>query len=142
MAVFIILFISALMITIEAMRLSDLEMITNHIEDLEAYYCAEAGAEYGIWWSRGSGLSITRQRQRGPRTLACTNGGSITNTGWTFTTTYQTQRGDPNINLFNKIHILAIGNTDAFTRRVEVQVHRPSYGGRRRIRQIRRWRDL
>ena len=144
MAMFIIFFIAVLMITIEVMRLSDLETITNHIEDMQAYYCAEAGVEYGIWWTRGVAWPpITIYTSAGPVTLTCVKSpGGFESTGWTYSTSLYTSKADSNANLYNLIHITGTGQTDRFTRRVRAHVHRTAYGGTRRYREIRRWRDL
>ncbi len=150
MAVFIIFFAGALMITLEMMRLSDLEIISNQIEDMEAYYCAESGLEYNIWRIRAFPLFFPpRFNARYSNTFpqaACTSGAPVT-TGWKYQVSMSTYKADTNANVrfYHYIDIISTGTTDAYTRRVRAQVRRIWSGfaiNDYRYIQIRRWREL
>ena len=48
-ALFLIFLIAVLMISLSMLHRSDLEIVSNQIDDLAAYYCAEAGIERTIY---------------------------------------------------------------------------------------------
>ncbi|HOX28360.1 MAG TPA: hypothetical protein PLQ76_04305 [bacterium] len=149
MAVFIVIFIAALMITVEIMRLSDLEMVTNQIEEMQAYYCAESCVEYSIWQTR---LNINSPATNFSQTVnfpsmncvLCVGGCSVT-TGWTCSATVQNAKADSNplFTYYNILYITGTGQTTHFTKQVRADVRRvilstttPNY------QQILRWREL
>lgn len=162
MALFLMLFISALMITVELLRLSDLEIITNQVEDMQAYYCAEAGIEYMIWRSRTfqaitppwPSTTAAKDNVQWPGPLAggafsCTDNGTVT-TGWRFIIYYSNYKADPALgNWYHYFSVTSTGTTGVagaagvFTRRVSAEIRRPilpilyvTY------QQVRRWREL
>lgn len=143
MAIFLVFFISVLMISLELLRLSDLEVITNHIKDMEAYYCAEAGIEYYIYRSRRPGFfpaanAATAINEAAPS--AC-----ITGSTRTYQVYFTTTKADPNIRFYHKIHITSTGTTSGYSRRVHANMRRnwiaPSVGSTDFI-QINDWREL
>lgn len=157
MALFLVFFISALMITVELLRLSDLETITNQVEDMQAYYCAEAGIEYAIWLSRYSqqgpaaawwpstGAAVVNQTL-GP--FSCTDNGTVT-TGWRFTISVSNKKADPAIGYYHYFSVTSTGTTGVagaagvFTRRVRADIRRPILPTLyETYQQIRRWREL
>jgi hypothetical protein len=162
LAIFLMFFISALMITVEMLRLSDTEDITNQIEDMQAYYCAEAGIEFTIWRSRNSqfnaaaawypSVSALANTTTGP--FACTDNGGVpgwwVNTGWTFTITVQNSKPDPARGYYHYYSVTSSGATGTFTRRVRADIRRPESPENncepgvdcRSYQQIRRWREL
>lgn len=150
MAVFIVFFAGALMITLEMMRLSDLEIISNQIEDMEAHYCAESGLEFNIWRIRAFPLFFP-PRANAPYSntfpsAACTSGAPV-NTGWTYQVQMSTYKADTdaNVRFYHYIDIISTGSTDAYTRRVRVQARRIWFGfalSDYRFLQLRRWREL
>ena len=150
MAIFIIFFASALMITLEVLRLSDLEIISNQIEDMEAYYCAESGLEANIWRIRTFPLFFPPRFNAAYNntfaSAACTSGAPV-NTGWTYQVSMRTYKADPHVDVrfYHYIDIISTGTTDAYSRRVRVQARRIWRGKNihsYRFLQIRRWREL
>ena len=159
MAVFLVFFISVLMITIEMMRLSDLEIITNHIEDMQAYYCAEAGIEYQIRKIRND----KAQPATAAPGVACPtnpwpardcilgNVGNGENPGWWFKFEDRSEKADPNYIYCNYEYITSIGCKGAFVagvcsgtfaRSVRAVVKRTNQSKDLRYIQIIRWREL
>jgi len=149
MAMFLAFFISALFICIELLRLSDLEDITNQIEDMQAYYCAEAGIEYAIWKSRYSQyrsicppaagafwpatnaeVTVTENWTGEGGVAGCTDNGAFTSQG-SFTIVVQTKKADPNYGYYHYFYVTSTGRNKkasdpgAFTRRVRAQIRRP-----------------
>jgi len=150
MALFLVIFISILMITVELMRLSDLESVTNMIKDMEASYCAEAAIEYGLYTSRNNpawpSTAAAVDVTLGP--VDCAPGGPPPasnidiDTGWTFTLRVQNDKADPNFPLYNYVYFTGKGITDVFTRRIRAEIRRTNQSTTPRYYQIRRWQDL
>ncbi|HOY62079.1 MAG: hypothetical protein BWY28_02890 [bacterium ADurb.Bin236] len=153
MTMFIIFFLAALMITVEMLRLSDLEDVTNQIEDMQAYYCAEAGIEYFLNLHRFNNnvpplnfaADVTLPQ------LPCTSGGGFGNSTWTYQVRYYNSKackrdlnanGSPDSPYYNLLHVISTGRTTRFTRRVRADIHRPSEGAYIDSVEIRRWREL
>ena len=151
MAIFLVFFISALMITLEIMRRSDLEIVANQIRDLEAYYCAESGIEQF--------MNVLRTD---PTTLSFsaydTDDGSG---GWdpcienkSKGVEYKSDRylkifadnakADPNYTYYHYITITSSGKSKDYTRRVKITFRRPQYsvGNNLTHQFITRWREL
>ena len=116
MAVFLVFFISILMITLELMRLSDIEIVTNHIENMQAYYCAEAGIEYEIRGIRNAAADppVAPGCSSSTVQLDCSLNKGTINTGWTFKMTDISRRGDPNYSYCNYDYIQSLGCKGAF----------------------------
>ncbi len=150
MALFLVFFISILMITIELMRLSDLESVTNMIKDMEASYCAEAAIEYGLYTSRNNpawpSIVLPVDMTLGP--VDCAPGAPPPasdiniDTGWTFTLRVQNGKADSTYPIYNYIYFTGKGITDVYTRRIRAEIRRTNQSVTQRYYQIRRWQDL
>lgn len=156
LAIFLALFIAALMITVELLRLSDTETVTNHIEDMQAYYCAEAGIEYEILILRNANANPT-VRAAGvacpstTRLVDCSNDRGFVDTGWYFRYTDQTDKADPNFTYCNLSIVTSTGCkgsfagtacTGTFKRSVRAEIRRTNRSNNLRYVQILRWREL
>jgi len=145
MAIFLAFFIAILMITLEFLQLSDLEITTNQIKEMEAYYCAEAGVEMFIFLWKSGFVGIPDNAyfsaNFGPFTCAFSGAAS------TRTTQFRAynSRVDPNIPYYHRIHIDSTGNTEGFSRKVYAHYRRVwLYPGQpdERYFQVQRWREL
>jgi Tfp pilus assembly protein PilX len=157
LAIFLVIFIAVLMITVELLRLSDTETISNHIEDTQAYYCAEAGIEYELLAlralnanppTRAAGVACPSNTTPA---LNCTNNKGFYNPGWQFKFVDKYEKIDPDFTYCNLAIITSTGCkglfsgvtcTGAFTRRVRAEIKRSNRGNDLRYIQVVRWREL
>jgi hypothetical protein len=156
MAVFLVFFISILMITVELIRLADTEALSNHIEDMQTYYCAEAGIEFQIRSIRNANTNPqTRAFGVGcPSTtisLDCTNGKGTVDTGWKYKLQDKSDKADPNYTYCNYDYMTGIGCKGSFvsgncsgqfSSSVRALVKRTNQSSNLRLIQIIRWREL
>jgi hypothetical protein len=156
MAVFLVFFISVLMITLELMRLSDVEIISNHIEDMQTYYCAEAGIEYEIRNIRNLNANpiVRAPGVACPSTtvqLDCSADKGYVDTGWQFRIQDKAEKADRNYTYCNYAYLTgtgckgtfgAGGCNGQFSRSVRALVKRTNQSTDLRQLQIIRWREL
>ncbi|MFA6450289.1 MAG: hypothetical protein WCX65_12520 [bacterium] len=156
MAVFLVFFISVLMITLELMRLSDIEIISNHIEDMQTYYCAEAGIEYEIRRIRNANANpATRAANVACPTTTrqndCSDNRGSVNTGWTYRIQDKSFKADPNYTYCNYEIFTSIGCKGSFgaggcsgqfARSVQAIIRRTNQSTNLRYIQVIRWREL
>ncbi|HOO56008.1 MAG TPA: pilus assembly PilX N-terminal domain-containing protein [bacterium] len=148
MAIFLVFFISVLMITVELMRLSDLEIVSNQIEDMQAYYCAEAGIEQMLWLIRSSSnlvggwpskmgsQNLTVQSECNPDAI------SDYDTDWNYIVNVSNGKMDPDYLYYNAVYIVSTGYTNRFKRAVRAELRRTIYSATPRYIQILRWCEV
>lgn len=101
--IFLVVLIAVFMIGISLVHRSDLETVSNQIEDMQAYYCAEHGIERAYlkiidkakWPTTGEPENTTVWTDK-PCYDSTDNVPPITDTGDTYTVQVSETRGDPN----------------------------------------------
>lgn len=132
MTMFIIFFGAMLFFALELLHRSDLEIVTNQIQDLQALYCADAGIEHAIILLRrkkqfpegnpNTGVNALKQWYGGGNPPhPCTAGSSNTYTVYALE-----EKADSNYSKkrFNYFLFYSCGTAGNFTRVVMAEVHR------------------
>ncbi|MEW6203637.1 MAG: hypothetical protein AB1546_16820, partial [bacterium] len=134
LTIFIILFGAILFYALQLLHRSDLEIVTNQIRDLQAYYCAEAGIERAIErirqvpnWPAGNpnnGAAAISWPGGDGATPDCTTDSPNSTIG-TYTVYIEESRMDPSYTAcYNKLTITSVGTAYSFTRRIRAVLRR------------------
>lgn len=111
-ALFLVFLIAVLMISLGMLHRSDLEIVTNQIEDLTAFYCAEAGIERAHYfvrsqpnWPPGNPFNGTVWNK-----VNCVTNAGMDASGSKYTVQVSEYRADPNDNqIFHYVQVTSTG---------------------------------
>ena len=127
-ALFLVFLIAVLSISLSMLHRSDLDTVTNQIEDLTAFYCAEAGIERAHYyvrsqpnWPPGNPYNGTPWDKQN-----CITNAGMVNAGSKYTVQISEYRADPNDNqIFHYVQITSTGvSPKGYERTLRVVIRR------------------